>query len=87
MSGPEVGALLTLPEVGALQLSDEELKGLAGSTQSRLQVEWLEANGWVFFLTRGGRPIVGRLYANLKLAGVDLRDIHTKFQLNMDAIR
>ncbi|QRY82453.1 DUF4224 domain-containing protein [Pseudomonas sp. PDNC002] len=31
---------------------------------------WLKANGWVYEVYAAGRPIVGRIYARLKLAGV-----------------
>ncbi|WP_423600942.1 DUF4224 domain-containing protein [Roseateles sp. MS654] len=64
-------ALLNLPSVDQLQLTEAELEGVAGSPQYRLQIEWLKANGWAFTLTRAGRPVVGRLYANLKLANID----------------
>lgn len=64
--------LLPLPGVDELQLTEAELAGITGATQTRLQVEWLQANGWVYVLTRSRRPVVGRLYANLKLAGVEL---------------
>lgn len=65
-------SLLNLPAVGELQLSETELEGLVGSPQHRLQIEWLKSNGWAHTLTRGGRPVVGRLYANLRLANVDV---------------
>ena len=82
------GALLPLPGVDELLLTQAELTKLTGATQSRLQVDWLQANGWVFFLTRAGRPVVGRLYANLKLADVELSAIALRkpWSPNMRAI-
>ncbi|MDH4564486.1 DUF4224 domain-containing protein [Pseudomonas sp. BN411] len=35
-----------------------------------LQIKWLAKNGWQYALTRARRPVVGRVYAQLKLAGV-----------------
>ncbi|MEW7854722.1 DUF4224 domain-containing protein [Pseudomonas chlororaphis] len=34
------------------------------------QIQWLTNNGWEYVLTGARRPIVGRVYARLKLAGV-----------------
>lgn len=68
-------ALLNLPAVDELQLTEAELAGITGSPQYKLQIEWLKANGWAFSLTRADRPVVGRLYANLKLANINLATI------------
>lgn len=65
-------ALFNLPAVDELQLTEAELAGITGTPQHKLQIEWLKANGWAFSLTRASRPVVGRLYANLKLANIDL---------------
>ena len=80
--------MFPLPAPGDLQLSDAELEQLTGTPQRRLQVDWLQANGWVFFRTRSGQPVVGRLYANLRLANIELGatlEPHA-FSLNMAAI-
>lgn len=80
--------MFPLPAPGDLLLSDVELEELTGTPQSRLQADWLHANGWVFFRTRSGQPVVGRLYANLRLANVELGAMlkpHA-FSLNMAAI-
>ncbi|MDR2319793.1 MAG: DUF4224 domain-containing protein [Pseudomonas sp.] len=34
------------------------------------QIEWLNLNGWQHVLTAAKRPVVGRIYARLKLSGV-----------------
>ena len=65
-------ALLSLPSVDELQLTEAELGALTGTPQYKLQIEWLKANGWTFTLTRAERPVVGRLYANLRLANLDV---------------
>lgn len=67
--------LVPLPNEGELTLTKAELAGITGSPQARLQVEWLEKNRWRFTLTRAGEPVVGRLYANLKLGGVELAQV------------
>jgi hypothetical protein len=64
--------LIPLPSEGELTLTRAELASVTGTPQPRLQIEWLKAHGWKFTLTRGHEPIVGRLYANLKLGGVEL---------------
>ncbi len=67
--------LLDLPAPDQLQLTFEELERLTGSPQAALQIEWLKTNGWAYTLTRAGKPVVGRLYANLKLSGVEVATI------------
>ncbi|GLK88303.1 DUF4224 domain-containing protein [Pseudomonas turukhanskensis] len=51
-------------------LSDEDLIALTGYRLPSRQIEWLTSNGWKYFVTGANRPIVGRIYARLKLAGV-----------------
>lgn len=67
-----IAPLLALPQADALQLSADELAALTGTPQTALQLDWLRANGWAHTLTRAGKPVVGRLYANLKLSGVEV---------------
>jgi hypothetical protein len=33
-------------------------------------MRWLNQNGWKYVLTGARRPVVGRVYARMKLAGV-----------------
>lgn len=68
-----MSTLLALPPPDELQLTAAELAGITGSPLARLQIEWLKANRWAHTLTRGGEPVVGRLYANLKLSGVEVK--------------
>ncbi|WP_309762084.1 DUF4224 domain-containing protein [Pseudomonas oryzihabitans] len=51
-------------------LREDELTALIGAKTRLRQVEWLDAHGWRYERNAAGRPIVGRVYARLKLAGV-----------------
>lgn len=51
-------------------LNEEELATITGFLIPSKQIQWLSTNGWQYVLTRSRRPIVGRVYARLKLAGV-----------------
>lgn len=81
--------LLPLPDADQLQLTPDELERLTGATQTALQLAWLRDQGWAYTLTRAGKPVVGRLYANLKLAGVEVATIvgPTSWQPNLGAIQ
>ncbi|UVK81301.1 DUF4224 domain-containing protein [Pseudomonas sichuanensis] len=52
-------------------LSDEELAELTGYKARGWQRRWLSDRNWHFVESRGGRPLVGRQYARMKL-GVTL---------------
>lgn len=51
-------------------LADEELATITGYLLPSKQIQWLSINGWQYVLTGARRPVVGRVYARLKLAGV-----------------
>ncbi|AZD86587.1 DUF4224 domain-containing protein [Pseudomonas chlororaphis] len=51
-------------------LTQEELAVITGYQIPSRQIQWLTNNGWEYVLTGARRPIVGRVYARLKLAGV-----------------
>lgn len=51
-------------------LTQEELVSITGCGRRADQVSWLEAQGWTYVKTRAGEPVVGRLYARLRLAGI-----------------
>jgi hypothetical protein len=51
-------------------LAEEELAAITGYVIPSRQIEWLDSNGWKYVLTRARRPVVGRVYARMKLAGV-----------------
>ncbi|QWE81228.1 DUF4224 domain-containing protein [Pseudomonas donghuensis] len=51
-------------------LADEEIAAITGYLTPSRQIEWLNRNGWQHVLTAASRPVVGRVYARLKLAGI-----------------
>ncbi|WP_419793614.1 DUF4224 domain-containing protein [Pseudomonas palleroniana] len=51
-------------------LSDDELADLTGYKRRCDQRKWLKDRNWVFVESRGGRPLVGRMYARMKLGMV-----------------
>jgi len=57
-------------ELRAETLTEEELATITGYLIPSKQIQWLAKNQWEFVLTGARRPVVGRVYARLKLAGV-----------------
>ena len=51
-------------------LTDDELATITGYKIPSCQRQWLTNNHWEFVVTGAQRPVVGRVYARLKLAGV-----------------
>jgi hypothetical protein len=51
-------------------LDEEELASITGYHRPSKQISWLANHGWQYALTGARRPVVGRVYARLKLAGV-----------------
>ncbi|GAB2721586.1 DUF4224 domain-containing protein [Comamonas sediminis] len=51
-------------------LSDDEVSRVTGYKQAAPQREWLDNNGWVYTVSGAGRPIVGRWFARLRMAGM-----------------
>ncbi|HHW4683749.1 MAG TPA: DUF4224 domain-containing protein [Xylella sp.] len=51
-------------------LTVEELLEVTGYKHIANQREWLDKNGWAYVVNAAGRPIVGRWFARLRLAGV-----------------
>ena len=52
-------------------LAADELADVTGARTGDGQRTWLDANRWKYHTNRAGRPIVGRMYARLKLAGIE----------------
>lgn len=52
-------------------LSADEVTDISGCSRKGDQIEWLKRNGWLFIQNRAGAPIIGRLYARLKLTGIN----------------
>lgn len=51
-------------------LAKDEISAITGFKLARSQINWLNQHGWHYELTGTRRPVVGRVYARLKLAGV-----------------
>ncbi|WP_460152715.1 DUF4224 domain-containing protein [Pseudomonas sp. S2_B07] len=51
-------------------LTEAELAAITGYKIPSCQRRWLQRNAWEHVLTAAQRPVVGRVYARLKLAGV-----------------
>lgn len=51
-------------------LSQEEITSISGCARRGDQAEWLACNGWAFHKNKSGEPIVGRMYARLRMAGI-----------------
>lgn len=68
LAQPALGYKPHLPvkTIEAEILSDEELADLTGYKQRAHQRRWLKERSWVFIESRGGRPLVGRMYARMK---------------------
>jgi len=58
-------------------MADEELATITGYRIPSKQIQWLTENHWEFVLTGARRPIVGRVYARMKLAGVTPSAVNT----------
>jgi len=69
LAQPVVGCThRSLPKaIEAEIFSDDELADLTGYKQRAHQRRWLTDRNWVFVESRGGRPLVGRMYARMKL--------------------
>lgn len=57
-------------EILSEHLSDDELAAIIRRQRPSKQIEWLDKNGWKYVLSGARRPVVGRVYARMKLAGV-----------------
>lgn len=57
-------------QIASEVLAEEELALITGYQLATRQIRWLDLNGWQYVLTGARKPVVGRVYARLKLAGV-----------------
>jgi Domain of unknown function (DUF4224) len=64
-----MSALFELP-LSSETLTQDEVAEITGCSRRGDQVAWLCAAGWTYVTNRAGDPIVGRLYARLRLAGI-----------------
>jgi len=81
-------SLLPLPAANETTLTPEEVKRITGASEKKLQIAWLTANRWKHTTDRHGVPVIGRLYANLKLGGLDMENIvaDVEWEPNLDSI-
>ena len=65
--------MIALPQLptGEITLEPEELERITGAKTARGQVAWLEEKRWQYELTGAQKPVVGRWYATIRLAGID----------------
>lgn len=52
-------------------LSQEEIQDISGCARLTDKIKWLNSNGWLHIKNRAGEPIIGRLYARLRLTGIN----------------
>lgn len=63
-------AIFEMP-ISSETLAQEELAEITGCPRKGDQIEWLTCNGWTYHKNKAGQAIVGRLYARLKMAGIN----------------
>jgi hypothetical protein len=59
-------------------LTADELTGVTGYKRIVRQRNWLDRNGWSYVVNAAGRPVVGRWFARLRLAGVQPSVVETE---------
>lgn len=65
-------------------LTQEELYALTGYELAAYQRRWLKRNGWKYEISRNGRPVVLRAYAESRLSD---KEVDEPVMLNLAAIR
>lgn len=71
-----MSAMFELP-IASETLSGEELQLITGCARRNDQIAWLEAAGWTYVKNKAGEPVVGRLFARMKLAGINPSSLAT----------
>lgn len=52
-------------------LKPKEVEDITGYSRQSDQVQWLDRNHWVYHPNKAGDPIIGRMYARMKMAGIN----------------
>lgn len=52
-------------------LHADEVAEISGCQRRADQITWLERAGWVYHTNKAGTPIVGRMYARMRMAGIN----------------
>ncbi len=68
-------------------LTVDELVEITGRKTNAAQRAWLDRAGWCYVVNAAGRPIVGRWYARMTLAGVRADGAVTANEPDFSAIR
>lgn len=68
-------------------LASDEIEAITGAAQAAHQIKWLTDNGWLHHITRAGKPVIGRMYARLKMAGVNMAPAQAGWQPDLRAVR
>ena len=58
-----------------LTLSKDEVATITGHKRDQGAIDWLKANRWHHHINKAGEPVVGRLYATMKLSGVEVKNM------------
>lgn len=61
-----------------------EVSEITGFQRKSDQADWLSRNGWIFHVNNAGHPIIGRMYARLRLAGITSHNLVTHSLWNPD---
>lgn len=51
-------------------LNQDELVEITGYKHVASQRDWLDKNGWPYVVNAGGRPIVSRWFARMRMSGM-----------------
>lgn len=72
-------------------LGADEVIDITGCHRRGDQVEWLDRNRWVYHTNKAGMPIIGRMYARMKMAGINPASLAqpaaTGWQLDLSSVR
>lgn len=52
-------------------LNSEEVAEISGCQRRADQIAWLNRAGWLYHTNKAGLPVIGRMYARLKMAGIN----------------
>lgn len=57
-------------ELASETLTETELTAITGYSRPTEQRRWLDSERWVYHKNRAGHPVVGRIYARMRMAGI-----------------
>ena len=78
---------LTLQEVATEILADADIEIITGLVYPAAQIKWLKKHGWNFEINRKNKPVVGKYYARMRLAGVKVtQDEPSRTHADLDKV-